>query len=77
MSSTTIVALATASGRSGVNIIRLSGSDSYQIALKISHKDKLTPRHAHFSKFYSATDEVIDSGLILYFQAPTLSLAKM
>lgn len=70
MSNTTIVALATASGRSGVNIIRLSGSDSYQIALKISHKDKLTPRYAHFSKFYSATDEIIDSGLVLYFQAP-------
>ena len=70
MSSTTIVALATASGRSGVNIIRMSGSASYQIALKVSHKTKLNPRHAYFSKFYSATDEVIDSGLMLYFKAP-------
>ena len=69
--STTIVALASASGRAGVNIIRISGDASYTIALKLTTKDTLTPRWASFTHFYDPDNhELIDQGLVIYFAAP-------
>ena len=67
--STTIAALATAPGRGGVGIIRLSGPDSLAIAeqiLKLSPK----PRFAHYLPFYGKDDIVLDSGIALFFPGP-------
>ena len=65
----TIAAIATATGKGGVGIIRISGEKSYFIAKKITHI-KLKPRYAYFSKFYDKYNEIVDEGIVLYFKAP-------
>lgn len=67
--SDTICAIATASGRSGVGIVRLSGPDSLTIA---SHLLPLqpTPRHAHYCPFLDGEGQPLDQGIVLYFPAP-------
>lgn len=64
----TIAAIATASGKGGIGVVRLSGSKALTIAEAITHK-KLPPRTAVFSVF-SDQDGVIDEGIALYFAAP-------
>ena len=66
----TIVAIATANAMGSISIIRVSGSNALQIALKISKKDKLQTRLATLSSLYDSSDELIDEALILYFKAP-------
>ncbi len=66
----TIVAIATPPGRGGVAIVRLSGPQSYPIALKLNGEKKLEPRVARFCTFHSEKQELIDQGLMLYFKAP-------
>ena len=65
----TIVAIATAPGRGGIGIIRISGNDAYAIATKITHTT-LKPRHAHFLEFKDINNEILDQGIVLYFKAP-------
>ena len=65
----TIVAIATAPGRGGVGILRLSGEQALTIGESICKKG-LSPRHAHFSQFHNAYGEPLDSGIALYFPAP-------
>jgi tRNA modification GTPase len=67
----TIVAVATAPGRGGVGVIRLSGADlSVYIDGLLSSGRVLKPRQAHYASFYDADDAVIDQGLVLSFPAP-------
>lgn len=68
--STTIIATATASGRAGVGVIRLSGPQALSIALTIANKKSLTPRMATMSAYTQADGSLIDEGLSLYFPAP-------
>lgn len=65
----TIVAIATAPGRGGVGIIRLSGGKALDIAQAITQL-KLSPRHAHFCQFRSREGQVLDTGVALYFPGP-------
>lgn len=65
-----IVAIATAHGFSGVGVIRISGKLLLPIALTITTKSKINPRVATYSEFFDANQEIIDSGLILYFPGP-------
>ena len=67
-SADTIVALATAPGKSGVGIIRLSGPASLQITQNLG-VGQLQTRRAKFS-YFSLADEVIDSGISLFFPKP-------
>lgn len=69
VSSETICAVATPSGRGGISVIRVSGALAYQVAESLTSL-KLIPRHAHYGPFYSADSEVIDSGIALYFPGP-------
>jgi tRNA modification GTPase len=65
----TIVAAATAPGRAGIGIVRLSGPAVKYIAQKFL--DKLpAARYAHYVSFKQAQGEVIDRGLLLFFPAP-------
>jgi tRNA modification GTPase len=64
----TIAAVATAPGRGGIGIVRLSGKNALAIAQELSGKT-LRPRFAHFSRFH-LNDELIDEGLAIYFPAP-------
>lgn len=65
----TICAVATAPGKGGVGIVRISGPTSYTIAVTILRRE-LTPRFAHYGPFYSSQNHEIDSGISLYFPNP-------
>ena len=65
----TIVAIATAPGRGGVGIVRLSGKQSAAIAKSICGKLG-EPRFAKFANFRDHDDEIIDSGVVLFFPNP-------
>ncbi len=69
----TIVALATPIGRSGIGVIRLSGPTSLQIAKRLVCDDGFAPapRTAHLKDIFDEDgSQVIDRGLVMYFQAP-------
>lgn len=66
----TIAAIATPLGRGGVGVIRLSGPNSYDIALALTGRQRLKSRFAHFCRFYDQDNTIIDEGLVLYFPAP-------
>jgi len=69
----TIVALATPLGRSGIAVIRLSGSDSLKITRRIVSDENFNPkpRFATLQKVYELeTTEILDEAIITYFQAP-------
>jgi len=65
----TIVAIATAPGRGGVGVVRLSGDNSANIAQHICGKLS-APRMAKFCNFSDHDGEVIDSGLAIFFPNP-------
>ncbi|HEC1873689.1 TPA: tRNA uridine-5-carboxymethylaminomethyl(34) synthesis GTPase MnmE [Campylobacter jejuni] len=68
--SDTIAAIATAHGVGSISIVRLSGERALEFALKLSHKTKLTPRHATFTKLFNQNNEIIDEAILIYFKAP-------
>lgn len=65
----TIAALATPPGRGGVGIIRVSGSQSSQVATALLGKVP-KPRMAEYLPFRDADNHTIDIGLALYFVSP-------
>lgn len=66
----TIAAVATAPGRGGVGVIRISGKNLMPLAQQISGGKTPQPRLALYTDFYDAEQRTIDSGLMLYFAAP-------
>jgi len=66
----TIAAIATPPGNGGIGIVRLSGPQALHIALALTGKSHLTPRHAAFAQFHDGEGTAIDSGLALYFPDP-------
>ncbi|EGF11581.1 TPA: tRNA uridine-5-carboxymethylaminomethyl(34) synthesis GTPase MnmE [Neisseria bacilliformis] len=66
----TIAAVATAPGRGGVGVIRISGKHLLPLAQQISGGKTPQPRLALYTDFYDAEKRTIDSGLMLYFAAP-------
>lgn len=66
----TIAAIATAPGRGGVGIIRISGQKALSIGEKIS-QHILTPRYAHYGNFIDPDNHtIIDQGISLFFPNP-------
>ena len=67
----TIAAVATAPGRGGVAVIRVSGPDAFAIAERVA-RVKPAPGRIRFATFRSPPpgDDVLDSGLLLAFRAP-------
>ncbi len=65
----TIAAVATAQGRGGVGIVRVSGPLANQLAQAICQRE-LQPRYAHYGPFFADAKQVIDEGLALYFPGP-------
>ncbi|MDP2146600.1 MAG: tRNA uridine-5-carboxymethylaminomethyl(34) synthesis GTPase MnmE, partial [Pseudomonas sp.] len=65
----TIAAVATAQGRGGVGIVRISGPLAGIAAKAISGRE-LKPRYAHYGPFFGEDLEVLDEGLALYFPGP-------
>ncbi len=64
-----IAAIATAPGRGGIGVVRISGHGLDTLALKILGKPP-TPRYALFSSFLDVEGQVIDQGIALFFPAP-------
>jgi tRNA modification GTPase len=64
-----IVAIATAPGRGGVGIVRVSGKDLTPLITAMCGRE-LTPRYASYLPFRDAGGGVIDKGLAIYFPAP-------
>lgn len=69
MTTDTIVAQATAPGRGGVGIIRVSGPKANQVALEVTGKT-LKPRYAEYLPFQAEDRTVLDQGIALYFPNP-------
>jgi tRNA modification GTPase len=65
----TIAAVASALGRGGVGVIRVSGSDIEALILKILGKLPAA-RHAVYGNFLDESGDIIDQGIALYFPAP-------
>lgn len=65
----TIVAQATASGRGGVGIVRVSGPLSATIAQQVLGRIP-SMRQAEYLPFKDSTGEVLDQGIALYFKGP-------
>jgi len=65
----TIAAVATAAGRGGIGIVRVSGPAVARIAQALLGRIP-RPRQATLATFHDARGEPIDEGLVLYFPAP-------
>ncbi|MCX2778517.1 tRNA uridine-5-carboxymethylaminomethyl(34) synthesis GTPase MnmE [Microbulbifer thermotolerans] len=65
----TIAAVATAPGRGGIGVIRLSGEKALPIARAICGGKALQPRYAHYSNFFHG-DQLVDQGIALFFPGP-------
>jgi tRNA modification GTPase len=69
----TIVALSTPPGRSGIGVIRLSGTRSLEIACALVQEENFTPvpNHVALKNLRDpANGEVLDRALLIYFKAP-------
>ncbi|MGD9943845.1 MAG: tRNA uridine-5-carboxymethylaminomethyl(34) synthesis GTPase MnmE [Burkholderiaceae bacterium] len=64
-----IAAIATAPGRGGIGVVRVSGSGLAPIMKAVLGREP-APRHASFGPFLAGDGEAIDHGIALYFPAP-------
>lgn len=68
----TIFALSTVFGKSGVAVIRISGSDALKTLDHFSiEKKEIKPRSATLVNLYDRSKELIDNGIMIYFPAPS------
>lgn len=67
--SDTIVAQATAPGRGGVGILRVSGPQAREVAMQVLGKLP-KPRYADYLPFLDTSRQVIDQGIALWFPGP-------
>jgi len=65
----TIAAIATAPGRGGIGVVRVSGAALAPFARALTGRDS-KPRHAGFTHFVDAGGKPIDEGILIYFPAP-------
>ncbi|TDV37361.1 tRNA modification GTPase trmE [Paraburkholderia caballeronis] len=69
-----IVAIATAPGRGGIGVVRVSagraGAAGAETLMRALTGQQLTPRHASYVPFVDGEDNVLDRGIALYFPAP-------
>jgi tRNA modification GTPase len=64
-----IAAIATAPGRGGIGVIRVSGPDLSGFVRTMFARE-LTPRHAHLLPFTEADGLVIDEGIVIHYPGP-------
>ena len=65
----TIAAIATASGKGAIGIIKISGARSHEIGALLTGQ-QLKPRLARYTPFRSADGSAIDHGVAIYFKGP-------
>ncbi len=64
-----IVAIATAPGRGGIGVVRVSAPELAAFIKQFFGRD-LTARHAHYLPFADANGQAIDEGIALFFKGP-------
>lgn len=64
-----IIAIATAPGRGGIGVVRISGGNLDPLVKRLFEK-ALRPRHAHYLPFNDANGQAIDAGIALFFKGP-------
>ena len=65
----TIAAIATAAGKAGIGVVRISGQAATKIASQITNA-ALEPRNARYSRFIDAQGRIIDEGIAILYEAP-------
>lgn len=65
----TIAAIATAPGRGGIGVVRVSGSNLLPLVRALCGREP-APRVATFARFLDTDGAAIDEGLVLFFPAP-------
>ncbi|HQA12474.1 MAG: tRNA uridine-5-carboxymethylaminomethyl(34) synthesis GTPase MnmE [Zoogloea sp.] len=65
----TIAAIATAPGRGGIGVVRISGPNLSDLVARLGGKAQQA-RFAQFARFRDGSGGLIDEGLLLYFPAP-------
>lgn len=69
-----IVAIATAPGRGGIGVVRISfgcaGEAAAQPLMQVLTGQALAPRHASYVPFFDDGGNALDRGIALYFPAP-------
>lgn len=73
MDNKTIYALSTVFGKSGVAVIRVSGTSAFEIISKMTDLDaaKIVSRKMYLTKFYNpVSHETLDNSLLVAFKAP-------
>ena len=70
--SSPIAAIATAPGRGGIGVVRVSGKDLTPVVQAVcgAGAGRLQPRQATYIRFIDADGSAIDQGIAIYFQAP-------
>jgi tRNA modification GTPase len=68
--SSPIAAIATAPGRGGIGVVRLSGKNLAPVMQAVCGTTQLQPRHATYLPFRNADGSAIDQGIAMYFKAP-------
>lgn len=64
-----IAAIATAPGRGGIGVVRVSGRGLAEMAAEITGR-QIAPRFATYSPFLAADGTTLDQGIALFFSAP-------
>ena len=68
LDSSPIAAIATAPGRGGIGVVRVSGKNLAALLQALGFQ--LKPRHATYLPFTQADGSIIDHGLAIHFKAP-------
>lgn len=66
----TIFALSSGHGKSGVAVIRISGTNLGQVFSKFINKKDFSARYAYFTNLKDSENYLIDQVICIYFQAP-------
>jgi tRNA modification GTPase len=66
----TIAAIATAAGRAGIGVVRVSGPDLSGLATRLTGGTPPPPRVAKKVSFRDAEGNVVDQGILIYFKSP-------
>ncbi len=64
-----IAAIATAPGRGGIGVVRVSGSGLGAVIDRVLRR-RLPPRHASYGPFFGDDGSVLDHGIAIFFPAP-------
>ena len=66
-----IYALSSGADKSGIAVIRISGTDTRNIVKKLTNREILIPNKVTLTCFYNPEDnDLIDKGLLLWFKGP-------